>query len=69
MQIGDKVVCIKDMYTAKVGDTGVYTFGADYVPGWDAGQFTVTLDNPRTNHRCSNHWTYQELSDYWKKVE
>lgn len=50
------------------GDTGTYTSGADYLPGWDAGRFDVTLDNPRTKQLVSSHWTYGEMCEFWEEM-
>lgn len=68
MMIGTKVVAKGDFGSVRAGDTGVYTFGADYVPGWDAGRFDVTLDAPRSRMIVQSHWTLSELLSYWTEV-
>ena len=68
MRVGDKVVCIKSTFGTQLqpGDTGVISRMEDYVPGWDAGQFNVKLDKPRTRFQQSCHWKYQEMAEYWR---
>ena len=53
----------------EVGDTGTFTGGADYLPGLDAGQWTVALDKPNCyGHRSKPHWTLDELNEYWELI-
>lgn len=66
-----RVVCIKTgTYGSPVeGEEGTLVFGADYVPGWDAGRWTVEPDSyPEQSpfgHRAVNYWTEQEMLQSW----
>lgn len=54
----------------KPGDLGTFEGGAEYVPGWDAGHYSVALDEPNLyGHRVANHWTQDEVESAWEKVE
>ena len=50
----------------EIGDTGVITRADDYVPGWDAGMFSVRLDK---NGKSCNYWTRQEMLESWEVVD
>jgi hypothetical protein len=69
-----RVVCVKSDQTGRVnqGDTGTLVFGADYVPGWDGGRWTVEPDKyPEASpfgHLSVSYWTEQEMLLTWKPV-
>ncbi len=66
---GDRVRLVRPGWGDDEGATGVYEGGADYVPGLDAGCFTVKLDKPnRFGHLAAAHWTYVEVCETWEKI-
>lgn len=73
MRVGSRVRCRKAHMGIEVGDLGTFTFGADYVPGWDAGRFTVEPDlfpgNSPYGHLAVNYWTAVEMSESWEPVD
>lgn len=55
----------------ETGTLGTYTFGEDYVPGLDAGNFRVTFDRPAKwfyGHLSMSHWTYEEMMHAWEPI-
>jgi hypothetical protein len=73
MKVGTRLRAKRDLLTGVTeGDLGTFVFGADYVPGWDAGRWEVRLDKPATRHgtrlAVSTHWTLAELLNAWEEV-
>jgi hypothetical protein len=70
MMEGTRLICTRDHMGAEVGDTGTCTFGSDYVPGLDAGRWTVEPDafpaKSRYGHRAINYWTSEEMLGSWE---
>jgi hypothetical protein len=71
--IGARMRCVSDMGTGvKEGTLGTFTRGEDYVPGWDAGIFEVTLDEPVREFgremKVQAHWTLDEMLTHWEPV-
>jgi hypothetical protein len=63
------MVCIKTgpYGSPAEGDKGTLVFGADYVPGWDAGRWTVELDDPGDRrHTAASYWTESEMRESWR---
>ena len=53
----------------EVADTGTWAGGADYIPGLDAGQWTVKFDKPDfRGHGAKPHWTLDEVNEYWEII-
>jgi hypothetical protein len=56
----------------EVGDLGTCTRAEDYVPGLDAGQFTVEPDTfPAASfygHRAVSYWTREEMLESWRVI-
>ena len=70
MTKGDRVRYVGGGWFTPVGTLGTYEGGADYVPGLDAGCFTVRYDEPNeVGHLASAHWTYGEVCDCWEVVK
>lgn len=73
MRVGSRVRCLKAHSGIEVGDLGTFTFGADYVPGWDAGRFTVEVDKfPAESpygHRAISYWTEAEMAESWAAAD
>jgi len=55
-------------WEAKTGDMGVCTKGSEYEPGWDAGIWSVKLDNPGNGMPSCNYWTRNEMLDTWEVI-
>ena len=72
MKVGDKVKVKAiegwNFHQLEIGDTGTYSSGSEYVPGLDASQYVVTLDNPRGKWSAIPYWTYDEMCKTWEKV-
>jgi hypothetical protein len=68
-----RVRCTREHMGVSVGDLGTVTEAADYLPGWDAGRFTVQPDTfPEKSlygHRAVSYWTRQEMLESWEKVD
>ena len=55
--------------TAGVGDLATYEGGAEYVPGLDAGLFTVKLDQPNEyGHIGEAYWDLASLQEDWVRI-
>lgn len=71
MERRERVVCTRAHMGVEVGERGWITFGAEYVPGWDAGRWTVEPDSfpggSPYGHRAVNYWTEQELLRSWRR--
>lgn len=69
MLIGKRVKCIREHMGAEIGDEGKITQAADYLPGLDAGCFTVCPDDfPEKSlygHNGISYWTSNEMFDSW----
>ena len=53
----------------KLGDLATYEGGADYVPGLDAGQYAVKLDQPNgRGHRGEAYWDLPGLQADWDRI-
>ena len=74
MERNDRMVCIKTAPygTPREGDKGTLVFGADYVPGLDAGRWTVKFEQPEGQperalfgHAAANYWTESEMRETW----
>lgn len=67
-----RVVCTRAHMGVEEGEFGTIVFGADYLPGWDAGCWTVEPDSfPERSpygHRAVNYWTREEMFESWKEV-
>ena len=63
---------IKRMRRRSDGALGFYfSDGAEYVPGLDAGQYTVwhdSIDPEWPYHRANNYWTRDEMLRSWEPV-
>jgi len=54
---------------SKVGDLATYQGGAEYVPGLDAGQYTVRLDQPNGwGHIGEFYWDLPSLQAHWARI-
>jgi hypothetical protein len=66
---GMRVIALRSHMGVEEGDLGTVTAGDDYVPGLDAGRFTVQPDDfPKKSfygHRAVSYWTSQELGESW----
>jgi hypothetical protein len=68
-----RLVCTEAHMGCEVGDTGTYRGdGADYVPGLDAGRYTVWPDRfPEAspyNHNAVSYWSRDEMFASWQPV-
>jgi len=53
----------------RLGDLATYEGGADYVPGLDAGQYAVKLDQPNgRGHRGEAYWDLPSLQADWDRI-
>lgn len=67
---GQRVRCTREHMGVEVGAVGTVLQADDYVPGWDAGVFSVAPDSfPAASpygHRAVNYWTETEMLDSWQ---
>jgi len=71
LHAGDRVQLKKRFLwdSTPIGTTGTFEGGAEYVPGLDAGQYTVKLDEPDAHGRLSSvHWTLDEVKEHWERI-
>lgn len=78
LQPNQRMVCVKTgAYGSPVeGEFGIFESGAEYVPGLDAGRWSVKFEQPHTGprekgsalfaHTCANYWTREEMLESWQ---